>query len=254
MKRKLLAKSAPFEISQLGLGTVKFGRNQGVKYPSAFFLPSDYEIMELLECAKELGINLLDTAPAYGNSEERLGAILQGQRKQWVISTKVGEEFHNGESSFDFSKVAIEKSIERSLKRLHTDYLDIVLVHSNGDDLQIIDEERVFDTLRAMKEAGKIRAYGMSSKTVAGGLRTLQEADVAMVTFNSSYLDEVPVIQQAHLQQKGILIKKAFASGHATTSIADTLQLIFNEPGVSSVVVGTINTKHLRENVLNIPK
>src|SRR5579863_3279859 len=121
-------------VSVVGLGTVKFGRNQQVNYPAAFTLPSDGEAANLLSLAQEAGINLLDTAPAYGESEARLGRLLAGQRHQWVLSTKVGEEFTEGESQFDFSPSAIHKSIDRSLTRLNTDYLDLVLVHSNGND------------------------------------------------------------------------------------------------------------------------
>ena len=64
-------------VSPLGLGTVKFGRNRGVKYPRTFELPTDRAILNLLETAWESGINLLDTAPAYGASEERLGRLLK---------------------------------------------------------------------------------------------------------------------------------------------------------------------------------
>src|SRR3990167_7608998 len=81
------------EVSVIGLGTVKFGRNQGVKYPVSFQLPSDQELEVLVNTAFDLGMNLLDTAPAYGMSEERLGKLLQSKRPDWVISTKVGEEF-----------------------------------------------------------------------------------------------------------------------------------------------------------------
>lgn len=59
------------EVSCLGLGTVKFGRNQEVKYPNNFSLPEDKQISALLDQAKGFGINLLDTAPAYGSSEQR---------------------------------------------------------------------------------------------------------------------------------------------------------------------------------------
>lgn len=59
-------------VSPLGLGTVKFGRDQGVKYPSGFTIPDDREAADLLALARDLGINLIDTAPAYGRSEERL--------------------------------------------------------------------------------------------------------------------------------------------------------------------------------------
>ena len=85
------------EVSRLGLGTVKFGRNQEVRYPNSFVLPSDQEIIDLLELAHSLGINLLDTAPAYGSSEQRIGRLLSN-RADWVICTKVGEEFLLGRS------------------------------------------------------------------------------------------------------------------------------------------------------------
>lgn len=247
MQRASLGKTG-IEVSRVGLGTVKFGRNQGVKYPAAFDLPTDDEITHLLTVAFELGINLLDTAPAYGLSEERLGKLLPGRREQWVITTKAGEEFVNGVSQFDFSPAFICHSIERSLQRLRMDYLDIVLVHSNGEDEKIIEQDQVFTTLDKLKQAGKIRAYGMSTKTVTGGLLTLDRADVAMVTFNPDYTEERQVIEQANQHQKGIFIKKAFASGHLP--VADSLRFIFNEPGVTSVIMGTINPAHLRENVL----
>ncbi len=237
--------STELMISPIGLGTVKLGRNEGVKYPQPFDLPTDKEIKHLLEVASELGINFLDTAPAYGKSEERLGQLIN--RKEWIISTKVGEEFIDGKSNFNFSKSAIHLSVERSLKRLRTDYLDIVLVHSNGDDERIIHEENVFTSLEELKLAGKIRAYGMSSKTVAGGLLAAQLSDVVMVTFNPAYLDEREVIAFAHKKNKGVLIKKALGSGHLNA--ADAMQFVLQEPGVSSIIIGTLNPEHLRENV-----
>jgi len=244
------------EVSVIGLGTVKIGRNQAVKYPAAFSLPSNKEVADLLAIASTLGINLIDTAPAYGTSEERLGNLLQANRHDWVICTKVGEEFSNGESHFDFSERHIIQSIERSLKRLQTDYLDIVLVHSNGDDQMIIEQEKVFSSLEKFKTAGKIRAFGMSTKTVAGGLMTVASSDVAMVTYHPNYQDEREVIAKAYEKQKGIFIKKAFASGHLVKaqSIAATLEFILAEKGVTSVIIGTINPEHLRENVVVLEK
>lgn len=248
MKKSLLGQTG-IEVSALGLGTVKFGRNQGVKYPAAFQLPSDTEIKNLLACAKDLGINLLDTAPAYGSAEERIGKCLQGYRHDWVISTKAGEEFVDGKSFYDFSPAFISNSIERSLKRLQTDYLDIVLVHSNGEDESIIREDKVFATLAGLKAAGKIRAIGMSSKTIEGGMLAVDHADLAMVTYNTECTEDKKIIQYAYQKQKGIFIKKAFASGHLKMPAADCLRFVFAEPGVSSVILGTINQSHLRENV-----
>lgn len=240
-------------VSQVGLGTVKFGRNQGVKYPKGFELPTDREIEALLSLSQELGINLLDTAPAYGTSEERLGKLLRNKRHEWVICGKVGEEFVNGESTYDFSATAVQKSIERSLKRLGTDYIDVMLVHSNGDDQQII-ESGIFTTLNEVKQAGKIRSFGMSTKTVEGGLLAVEQSDVVMVMYNPIQTEEQPVIAHAHKTNKGIFVKKALASGHVDQfsgedPVRSAMQFVLAEPGVSSVIVGTINPAHLKHNV-----
>lgn len=241
-------------VSRIGLGTVKFGRNQGVKYPSSFELPTDHDIQELLSYAQELGINLLDTAPAYGTSEERIGKLLVGNRQDWVLCTKVGEEFVNGESRFEFSAQAIQNSVERSLRRLNTDYLDIVLVHSNGDDTKLIEEFSVFEKLQALKKEGRIRAFGMSTKTIEGGILAVDHSDVVMVTYNLLQPEEKPVIDYAAQKQKGVFIKKALASGHiekisATDPVSASMDFIFAEKGVTSVIVGTLNKTHLLHNV-----
>lgn len=237
-------------VSPLGLGTVKFGRNQEVKYPHPFALPTDQEILQLLELARDLGINLLDTAPAYGSSEERLGRLLRGCRQDWVIVTKVGEAFSAGRSHFDFSAPATRASVERSLRRLGTDYLDAVLIHSNGDDVRILQEEGTLDTLLDLKTQGLVRAVGMSTKTLAGGLLAVQRCDVVMVTYNLMRQEELPVIRAAHAADRGVLIKKGLLSGHLeqlgeTDPVAASLRLIFAEPGVSSAVVGILNPAHL---------
>lgn len=240
-------------VSLLGLGTVKFGRNLQVKYPHSFKLPTDKEIRVLLDEAKSLGINLLDTAPAYGDSETRLGHALQAERKEWIISTKVGEQFINGHSYFDFSATAIEKSITQSLKRLQTDYLDIVLLHSNGEDEKIIDSN-AFEVLAKMKAAGDLRAYGMSSKTITGGLRAVEQSDVIMLCYHPGYTDELAVLESAKKLNKGIFIKKAFNSGHFVPSITAenkikyTFDFILKTNAISSIIIGTLNVKHLQDN------
>lgn len=249
--------STDIVVSCAGLGTVKFGRTQGLRYPHPFEVPTDGALSDLLACAKELGINLLDTAPAYGVSEERLGKLLKGQRHHWVLCTKVGEEFVDGQSYFDFSSKSVIASVERSLKRLNTDLLDIVLVHSNGEDKKII-EMGIFDTLDSLKRLGKIRAYGMSTKTLEGGLMTVDYSDVVMVTYNPNQKDEQAVIAHAHLKNKGVLIKKALSSGHLNTNEKDPVfnatQFIFKQPGVHSIIFGTLNPDHLIHNVKCIEK
>jgi aryl-alcohol dehydrogenase-like predicted oxidoreductase len=275
MPRKRLGRT-DIEISTFGLGTVKFGRNQGLKHPTTFELPSDETLRELLACARDMGVNLLDTAPAYGYSEERLGELLRKERKNWVISTKVGEEFEldkfSGEakSHYDYSAKHTRLSVERSLRRLRTDYLDLVLIHSNGNDLEILTQTPVVQTLQQLKQEGWIRAFGISSKTVEGGLLAAEFCDALMLMYHPDYKDEEPVIAKSAQHGAAVLLKKVLASGHichdappvsdqtgqATDSaiqqdpIRDAFDFAYANSSVTSAVVGTINLQHLRANLI----
>ena len=238
-------------VSLLGLGTVKFGRNQQVKYPSGFAIPDDQSVSGLLHLAADLGINLVDTAPAYGNSQQRLGKLLPGPRDQWVIVSKVGEIFENGRSRFDFSFHGTLNMVRQSLHDLQTDYIDCVLIHSDGDDLRILRQEGVYDALCELKQQGLIRSHGMSSKTVQGGLAVVADMDVVMATCNLDYADEMPVFEAAAAGHKGVLVKKGLMSGHVSGSkgVLASMRHILAQPGVSSMIVGTINPDHLSQNV-----
>jgi|TARA_B110000196_G_scaffold289584_1_gene275266 aryl-alcohol dehydrogenase-like predicted oxidoreductase len=256
-KRKL--GKTGLEVSCLGLGTVKIGRNQDVKYPNNFSLPSDDEVSALIVRAKELGINFIDTAPAYGSSEQRLGRLLK-ERQNWVICSKVGEEFTAGKSHFDFSAKHTQRSIERSLRDIGTDYLDIVLIHSDGGDLKILEASDCPETLLRLKEKGLIKAVGMSTKTVEGGMKAVEILDLVMVTYNPSMQDDAIVIDHALALDKGVLVKKALNSGHdciagdvnenpvSTNFTERNLRFALDKKGVTSVIVGTINPQHLQEN------
>lgn len=245
--------SSGLTVSALGLGTVKFGRNTGVKYPSAFDLPSDAAISDLLALVRELGINLLDTAPAYGKSEERIGQLLT-TRKDWVLVTKVGEEFDGQQSTFDFSAAHVRKSVERSLKRLRTDFLDVVLIHSDGNDDHILRNTDCVAALRQLQQQGVIRAIGMSTKTDAGGILAAELLDVVMVTYNLQQQDRA-VVKRAHELNKGVLVKKGLMSGHVNKESAqhdavhESMALNFTTPGIHSMIVGTLSAEHLRSNV-----
>lgn len=256
---KRLLGNTGIEVSCLGLGTVKFGRNEGVKYPAGFALPDNRDVQSILEQCARRGMNLIDTAPAYGNSEKRLGELLENRQK-WVICSKVGEEFDKGKSHFDFSATHTRKSVERSLKRLRTDYLDIVLVHSDGSDEAIIHHSDCLETLQRARDDGLIRAYGISTKTVAGGLLTVLHTDIVMVTLNPSATADLVVIEAAQKLGKGVLIKKALNSGHALTGhssaaqipedpVQESLDFIFANAGVGAVIIGSITAQHLQHNI-----
>jgi aryl-alcohol dehydrogenase-like predicted oxidoreductase len=255
-QRNIIANTG-IAVSPLGLGTVKLGRNKAVKYPSAFKIPDDEQALALLNQAWNLGINLIDTAPAYGNSEQRLGELLPKLNQDWLIATKVGESFDadTGKSSYNFTPEFITSSIKKSLKKLQRDVLDIVLIHSDGNDKHIIEQLGALDVLNDLKQQGLIRATGMSTKTVEGGLLTLQQSDIAMVMHNLDYQDEQAVIDQAAVDNKAIFIKKALGSGHLAhnDSNVDPVQanfdFIYQNPAIASIIIGTINPQHLIDNV-----
>ncbi len=236
------------DVSRIGLGTVKFGRNQGVKYPESFEIPDEEHLSALLDLAKNLGINTLDTAPAYGSSEERLGTLLKGKRQEWVIVGKAGEEYENGKSIFNFSSDHFKYSLERSLQRLQTDYLDVFLIHSDGNDLDILAQDDLVKTMHDFKEQGLVKTIGASTKTVEGGIRALELLDVAMISYNSNYPDEKPVLDFALKHQKGIILKKVLSSGHIK-NVEESLEFVFKHPATSSAIIGTINPAHLKQNI-----
>ena len=235
------------DVSLLGLGTVKLGRTRDVRYSKPFELPDDAAVARLFACARGHGVNLIDTAPAYGDSERRLGALLPAPRSDWVICTKVGEEFDARGSRFDFTPEHALASVRRSLERLRTDVLDIVLIHSDGDDLMHLRRGGVLDALSEMKKRGDIRAVGISHKTLEGGLRAVSLCDVVMTTYNVSDSSQRAVLAQAAKAGCGVLVKKPLASGFAADPAAE-LRALAIAPGVSSIVVGTIDPHHLDAN------
>lgn len=255
-------------VSRLGLGTVKFGRNEQVKYPEPFDLPTDPEILHLLETARECGINLLDTAPAYGSSEERLGKLLGTRRDDWVISTKAGEDFEGGRSSFDFRGTAIRNSVERSLQRLRTDRVEIVMLHSDGNDVGILQDTDAVATLCELRDEGKVCNVGISTKTVEGGCLAFEMGlDLVMATYNAWHTEELPVLDAAMAAGKAVLIKKAFSSGwfgdvpgmpttlpQAMDPVEHSLRTVFAHPASLAVIVGTLRESHLRANAAVVAK
>ncbi len=240
------------QISPLGLGTVKFGRNEKVKYPTAFDLPNEDALAELLALAKSLGINLLDTAPAYGLSEQRLGWLLQGQRKDWVIVGKAGEHFADGVSTYDFSPDAVRRQVEQSLHALQTDYIDVLLLHATDGDEALCRDDALLKTLAQLKSEKLVRAAGLSAKSAAAGEAGAGIFDVMMLSYSPDWRGEEAAIATAAQHDCGVLLKKIFNSGHAVhgneDNVTKTFEFIFANPGVHGAIVGTINPANLRGN------
>lgn len=234
------------EVSPLGLGTVKFGRNTGVDYPRAYELPTDSLIAELLAQARSYGINLLDTAPAYGTSEARIGEAIEGHRDEWVVCTKAGEEFIGSKSRYDFTEDAVLKSVDRSLARLRTDRLDVLLLHSDGRSVDEIKRAGAFRALARLRREAVVAAVGLSGKSPADANAAMSRSDVLMCTINATYRDEVGIAREAASQGIGVLVKKPLDRGFK--GAAETVAEIACLDGVTSVVVGSIDPNHMALN------
>ncbi|MDB5346327.1 MAG: aldo/keto reductase [Schlesneria sp.] len=233
-------------VSRLGFGSFKIGRNEGIKYPSGYALPTDAEVATLLNGILDLGCNLIDTAPAYGLSEERVGRAIGHRRDEFVLSTKVGETFEGGQSTYDYSAAAVRASIERSLRRLATDQLDIVFIHSNGDDHKILTQTDVVPTLLDLRSEGIVRAIGMSGKTVEGAQLALSWADALMVEYNLKDQTHGDVITEAADQGIAVFVKKGLGSGNLPA--AESIRFVLTHAGVSSLIVGGLSLPHFTEN------
>lgn len=231
----------------IAFGAFKIGRNEQIKYPAGYDLPDEQAAGRLLNAVLDLGIDLIDTAPAYGLSEERIGRHIAHRRNQFLLSTKAGETFADGRSTYDFSRAALGGSIHRSLRRLCTDAVDFLFIHSDGDDLRILTATDAVEVFLQAKHAGLARFVGMSAKTVDGARRALTWADAIMVEYHPHNTDFEPVIAEAAAAGAAVFIKKPLASGRIAAGAA--IPFLLRNPGVSTIVVGGLNLEHLRQNI-----
>ena len=234
-------------VSPIGFGAFKIGRNLKIKYPQPYDLPDEATACRLLNAVLDMGVTYIDTAPAYGLSEERIGRAVSHRRSEFTLSTKVGETFADGQSNYDYSADAICNSIHRSITLLQTDVLDLVNVHSQGDDSAILNETDVVDTLLGLKQQGLIKAIGMSGKTVEGARQSLAWADVIMVEYHLDDSSHESVIAEAARQGVGVVVKKGLAAGHLSAN--DAIRFVLENPHVDSLIIGGLNPEHIRTNV-----
>lgn len=235
------------EVGVVAFGAFKIGRLDRDKYERPYALPSDLEATRLLEGVVHLGIDLIDTAPAYGSSESRVGAALGHRRREIVLSTKAGEQRDGDTSTYDYTERAIESSVCRSLVRLRAQSLDVVFIHSDGGDLKVLHNTPVVDVLDRLRRQGLLRAVGFSGKTVEGGLAAADDPriDALMVEFNPLSTSQHPVLEAAGRRGKAVLVKKPLAQGRL--SPREALPFILARPEVTSVVIGSLDLGHLTE-------
>lgn len=191
--------SGPLELEGRADGFPDVGREQAI---------------QLIQACEDLGINLIDTAEIYGGGEgeRRVGEALKGRRDRWVVSTKFGNrQGENGERVNDCSPAAIRASLEASLQRLQTDYIDIYLYHT-APAPDLIEAGK--QALEQLKQAGKIRFYGISTDDPEA-LRQLINQDAVDVAMFSQSLLTYPqaILDQLKANQIGGMVRGAFAAG-----------------------------------------
>ena len=150
------------QISAFALGTVELGLDYGIDAPGHFGRPAKEDAIRLVHQALDAGINLIDTARAYGTSEEILGEALAGRRDQVVIATKFVTQGSGGVPipGDDLRHHMIE-SLEQSLRALHTDHVDIWQIH-NVDRNVLAEIHVIAEVFADVRSAGKVRFFGGS--------------------------------------------------------------------------------------------
>ena len=169
----------------------------------------------IIHAALDAGCNFFDTAPGYGEgrSETLMGRALAGRRANAVICSKFG---HPPEGKFDFSLASLRPSVEGSLRRLKTDFIDIVLLHN--PPARLLDGKRepaLFDELEALRREGKLRFFG-ASVDWSNELRTVAEttpSQAAEIHLNIFHQEPVGAFAGAASRGIGLIVKVPLDSG-----------------------------------------
>lgn len=129
---------------------------------------TEQRVEHVLNGVLDAGINLIDTAPDYRASEELIGAHLAQRRQEFFLASKCGclvgriPEFRDGRLEHDFSAANVRAGVEQSLRRMKTDYLDLVQVHSSPSR-DVLEAHGTVEAMQTLREEGKVRFLGMSS-------------------------------------------------------------------------------------------
>lgn len=199
--------------------------------------------------AFELGINFFDTADCYmgGRNEEMVGKAFEGKRQQVILQTKV----------HDSDEKKMRASVERSLRRLRTDYIDVLIWH-NLHSTKEVSDPRLFEFMTKMKKEGKARFTGFSSHSSMASL--LQEAsksnthDVALVSYNFTHSKNLKeAVALAAKSGIGIVAMKTQAGGYKKEKMGGlsphqaALKYVLMDQNVSCAVPGVTAVEEMEE-------
>lgn len=213
MKYRTLG-SIRLPVSVVGVGTWQFGGEWGMTFRQS-------DVDAIFDAAREVGINLIDTAECYGDhlSESLTGQAIARDRAQWILATKFGHKFHAPfERTEPRTAADVQQQLEASLKALRTDYIDLYQYHSWGDD-RFFDDD-VLAVLHKARDAGKIRHIGNSvaSNRNVRQVEASQRMDIEFIQIVYNRLDRGPeeagVFDLCREQNLSVLARVPLASGY----------------------------------------
>ncbi len=247
MQKRTLGKTG-WEISVISFGAIKLPRI------------SQKECDVLLNRAIDNGINFVDTADCYGDSEEKIGMALRGRRREFYLSTKIDERDRSG----------VRKKLERCLRRLRTDCIDLVFFHDvRGSEYERIFHSGGLETLEKAKKDGEISEIGISIHNSLPLMRKAVESgvfSVLMVAFSAFDEDRLAadLLPMAHKMGVGLIAMKPLAGGRLAErsslskrktftrgeSMAQiSLHYVISNPNITCAIPGMMELKELNENL-----
>ncbi len=268
------------EVSLIGFGALEIGRDWGLGKGEDTMRPDEEAASALLHDVLDCGINLIDTARAYHRSEERIGQSISRRRSEYFLASKCGEHSREPETYYDFSYQAVADSIDLSLKLLKTESIDLMQIHFGPDAEKALHQGEVIQAMLDARAAGKISYLGASAwGDLAVECIETGHFDVMQLAYNLIQQEDEPVIKLCQEKNIGVLIRTPLALGKLTpkgiqnlntlsvrerSQLYALLELVNNDaqyipalalqflsqhPGISSILVGTKNEHHLRDNI-----
>ncbi len=278
--------STGYQATFLGFGALEIGRNWGLGEGSEVERPSEEVAGQVLNAVLDLGINLIDTASAYHDSERRIGLYIAHRRGEYILASKCGEHSREPRTYYDFGYQAVKDSIDRSLRLLRTDVIDLMQIHFGPDPAKVLVEGETVAAMRDAQREGKIKLLGAST----GGeiaQRCIESGDFDVLQLSYSLLsrrDEALVnlcgergigvlIRRgldggrltprvmAHLDELDISVRGKITAllelvdGDAHKLVALALKFLYQNPHVTSVLAGSKSVAHVRQNLelLDLP-
>lgn len=214
MEKRFLGKTG-IEVSEIAFGSVEIGMPYGIGVESRKDMLTEEGAIELLHKALDRGINFIDTARMYGNSEQIIGKAFKNRRNEIVICTKCRHlRNQNGElpEKEETAKIILD-SFNESLQALQTDFIDLYMLHQV--DKEILENEEIADAFIKLKRDGRIKATGISSYTIEETKKAIELGiwDVVQLPFNLMDQGHSFLFEQMQQQGIGIVVRSILLKG-----------------------------------------